>query len=138
MAIIMDGNGRWAKARGLPRTAGHKRGADAVNAEVAAKDGAIFVRNADDLLAELPEEERRRLKRRVAAREDVAMPAHLSPDAAALHAALDADEPKDADALLSATGLDAARFSAALVHLELEGLVTVLPGALFVKPRARS
>jgi undecaprenyl diphosphate synthase len=26
----MDGNGRWAKARGLPRTAGHKRGADAV------------------------------------------------------------------------------------------------------------
>jgi undecaprenyl diphosphate synthase len=26
----MDGNGRWAKARGLPRSAGHKRGADAV------------------------------------------------------------------------------------------------------------
>jgi undecaprenyl diphosphate synthase len=26
----MDGNGRWAKARGLPRTAGHKRGAEAV------------------------------------------------------------------------------------------------------------
>jgi undecaprenyl diphosphate synthase len=30
VAIIMDGNGRWAKARGLPRTAGHKRGAEAV------------------------------------------------------------------------------------------------------------
>jgi undecaprenyl diphosphate synthase len=30
VAIIMDGNGRWAKSRGLPRTAGHKRGADAV------------------------------------------------------------------------------------------------------------
>jgi undecaprenyl diphosphate synthase len=30
VAIIMDGNGRWAKARGLPRTVGHKRGADAV------------------------------------------------------------------------------------------------------------
>jgi undecaprenyl diphosphate synthase len=30
VAIIMDGNGRWAKARGLPRTAGHSRGADAV------------------------------------------------------------------------------------------------------------
>ena len=29
-AIIMDGNGRWAKARGLPRIAGHRRGADAV------------------------------------------------------------------------------------------------------------
>lgn len=30
VAIIMDGNGRWAKARGLPRTAGHQRGAEAV------------------------------------------------------------------------------------------------------------
>jgi len=30
VAIIMDGNGRWARARGLPRTAGHNRGAEAV------------------------------------------------------------------------------------------------------------
>ena len=30
IAIIMDGNGRWAKARGLPRPAGHKKGADTV------------------------------------------------------------------------------------------------------------
>ena len=30
VAIIMDGNGRWAKARGLPRSAGHTRGAEAV------------------------------------------------------------------------------------------------------------
>ncbi len=30
IAIIMDGNGRWARARGLPRTAGHKKGAQAV------------------------------------------------------------------------------------------------------------
>jgi undecaprenyl diphosphate synthase len=29
-ASIMDGTGRWAKARGLPRVAGHRRGADAV------------------------------------------------------------------------------------------------------------
>ena len=28
IAIIMDGNGRWAKNRGLPRTAGHKAGAE--------------------------------------------------------------------------------------------------------------
>lgn len=27
LAIIMDGNGRWAKARGLPRSAGHREGA---------------------------------------------------------------------------------------------------------------
>jgi len=30
VAVIMDGNGRWAKARSLPRAAGHKAGADAV------------------------------------------------------------------------------------------------------------
>ena len=28
IAVIMDGNGRWAKRRGLPRTAGHKVGAE--------------------------------------------------------------------------------------------------------------
>ena len=27
IAIIMDGNGRWAKKRGLPRNAGHRQGA---------------------------------------------------------------------------------------------------------------
>jgi undecaprenyl diphosphate synthase len=36
VAIIMDGNGRWATARGLPRTAGHLRGADAVRRTVEA------------------------------------------------------------------------------------------------------
>ena len=30
VAIIMDGNGRWARSHGLPRTSGHKRGAEAV------------------------------------------------------------------------------------------------------------
>ena len=30
MAIIMDGNGRWAKARHMPRTYGHKKGAERV------------------------------------------------------------------------------------------------------------
>ena len=30
VAIIMDGNGRWAKKRGLPRVAGHRTGADSV------------------------------------------------------------------------------------------------------------
>ncbi|MEZ5691844.1 MAG: isoprenyl transferase [Rickettsiales bacterium] len=30
VAIIMDGNGRWAKSRGMPRTAGHKKGADSL------------------------------------------------------------------------------------------------------------
>jgi undecaprenyl diphosphate synthase len=30
VAIIMDGNGRWAKKRGLPRVAGHRAGAEAV------------------------------------------------------------------------------------------------------------
>jgi undecaprenyl diphosphate synthase len=36
VAIIMDGNGRWAKRRMLPRFAGHKRGVEAVRATVRA------------------------------------------------------------------------------------------------------
>ena len=36
VAIIMDGNGRWAQSRGKPRTAGHERGADAVRATMRA------------------------------------------------------------------------------------------------------
>jgi len=41
VAIIMDGNGRWAKQRGLPRVAGHKAGAEAVRRTLraAAKNG---------------------------------------------------------------------------------------------------
>ncbi len=34
VAIIMDGNGRWATSRGLPRTAGHRQGAEAVRRTV--------------------------------------------------------------------------------------------------------
>jgi undecaprenyl diphosphate synthase len=34
VAIIMDGNGRWAKARGLPRTEGHRRGAESVRVAI--------------------------------------------------------------------------------------------------------
>ncbi len=34
VGIILDGNGRWASARGLPRTAGHEKGADAVRRAV--------------------------------------------------------------------------------------------------------
>jgi undecaprenyl diphosphate synthase len=36
VAIVMDGNGRWAKARFLPRIAGHKRGVDALRRTVQA------------------------------------------------------------------------------------------------------
>jgi undecaprenyl diphosphate synthase len=36
VAIIMDGNGRWAQARGLPRIAGHRRGAEAVRRTLSA------------------------------------------------------------------------------------------------------
>jgi undecaprenyl diphosphate synthase len=39
IAIIMDGNGRWAKARGLPRALGHKEGVEALRRTVeAARD----------------------------------------------------------------------------------------------------
>ncbi len=36
VAIIMDGNGRWAKARGLPRVEGHRNGVESVRAVVRA------------------------------------------------------------------------------------------------------
>ena len=36
VAIIMDGNGRWASARGLPRTMGHKKGVESVRNTVRA------------------------------------------------------------------------------------------------------
>jgi len=43
-AIIMDGNGRWARSRGLPRIAGHRAGADAVRRVIeAAPDLGISI-----------------------------------------------------------------------------------------------
>ena len=45
VAIIMDGNGRWARARGLPRIEGHRRGADAVRNTInaAVKEGVSYL-----------------------------------------------------------------------------------------------
>nr|WP_282706838.1 isoprenyl transferase [Natroniella acetigena] len=45
VAIIMDGNGRWAKQRGLPRTAGHQAGVDSLKkiVECAAKIGIGYI-----------------------------------------------------------------------------------------------
>jgi undecaprenyl diphosphate synthase len=44
VAIIMDGNGRWAKQKGLPRVAGHKAGAEAVRRTLqAAADAGVEV-----------------------------------------------------------------------------------------------
>ncbi len=45
LAVIMDGNGRWAKARGLPRIEGHRRGLEALRNLVRAADqrGIRFV-----------------------------------------------------------------------------------------------
>lgn len=39
VAIITDGNGRWATSRGLPRSAGHRAGAEAARAAIAAAPG---------------------------------------------------------------------------------------------------
>lgn len=45
IAVIMDGNGRWAKERGLPRIRGHEEGAQAVRrtAEACAEAGVEFL-----------------------------------------------------------------------------------------------
>ena len=51
IGIIMDGNGRWAKQRGLPRTAGHKKGA-AVFQDIAnyCEELGVFIRDLLRLL----------------------------------------------------------------------------------------
>lgn len=45
LGVIMDGNGRWAQARGKPRTEGHKAGVDALGRliELSARQGIEFV-----------------------------------------------------------------------------------------------
>ena len=45
VAIIMDGNGRWAQARGLPRSHGHRAGQEAVRRTVtcAAEEGIPYI-----------------------------------------------------------------------------------------------
>ncbi len=45
IALIMDGNGRWAQARGLPRTVGHKHGVETVKrvVEMAASRGVRYL-----------------------------------------------------------------------------------------------
>ena len=45
VAVIMDGNGRWARARGLPRVEGHRRGAESARAVIkaAAKAGVKYL-----------------------------------------------------------------------------------------------
>lgn len=45
IAVIMDGNGRWAQKRGLPRTAGHKQGAEAARriVKAAADEGVDYL-----------------------------------------------------------------------------------------------
>jgi undecaprenyl diphosphate synthase len=61
VAIIMDGNGRWAQRRGLPRVAGHREGIEAVRRTVeAAPDLGIgtltlFAFSADNWRRPLPE-----------------------------------------------------------------------------------
>jgi len=51
VAIITDGNGRWAKARGLPVNAGHDAGADTVKARL--RDGTLVSLPEDGTLPNL-------------------------------------------------------------------------------------
>ena len=45
VAIIMDGNGRWARARGLPKIEGHRQGTEAVRKAIQAaiKNGVRYL-----------------------------------------------------------------------------------------------
>lgn len=106
------------------------------------KDGAILVRSIEDLLGELPEDDLALLR----GRGQTETPASgtkrnhrgLSAEAAALLALLDLDEPRDTDALSAEAKLGASRLSAALLELELEGLVVALSGGSFLKAREKS
>ncbi len=89
------------------------------------KDGAILVRSAADVLAELPG----MLK---GTPTQASLPL-VSAEASSVHDALDAVRGTDADALLSATRLTPSRLASALAELELEGLVTALPGGTFLR-----
>ncbi len=61
VAIIMDGNGRWAEGRGLPRSAGHAAGVEAMRRTVAAARArglgtlTLFAFSADNWLRPHPE-----------------------------------------------------------------------------------
>ena len=61
VGLIMDGNGRWARARGLRRTEGHRRGADAVRRAVEAAPGlgittlTLYAFSADNWRRPAPE-----------------------------------------------------------------------------------
>ena len=45
IGIIMDGNGRWAKKRGLPRSAGHKQGSETFRT-IAKECGRLGIKHA--------------------------------------------------------------------------------------------
>lgn len=102
------------------------------------KDGAILVRDAADVLRELPDADLARLRPAVRPEVGGAPATPADPDAARVLLALDAVEPRPADELSAVTGLSAARLSAALVLLELEGLAEALPGALFARKAPRA
>ncbi len=60
-AIIMDGNGRWANTRGLPRIAGHRAGAEALRRTVEAAPGlgigilTVYAFSSDNWKRPMPE-----------------------------------------------------------------------------------
>ncbi|MCC6131734.1 MAG: DNA-protecting protein DprA [Acidobacteria bacterium] len=99
------------------------------------KDGAILVRDEKDVLSEIGAPGAARAGE--PARTDQ-IPPGLDEDAVLLYRCLDPLEQKDADALVIETRLPAARLAAALVSLELEGLVQALPGAVFVRRQEKS
>ena len=50
VAIIMDGNGRWAASRGLPRVEGHRRGVEALRRVVRAANelGIVYLTRSEE------------------------------------------------------------------------------------------
>ena len=49
VAIIMDGNGRWAKSKGLPRVYGHKKGVETASVELVSNKNEYTIQKGDTL-----------------------------------------------------------------------------------------
>jgi DNA processing protein len=124
--------------RDVAAVPGAINGPHAAGSNALLKDGAILIRSVDDILAELPGwgQKSQRGKEEWGQERCTLLP-EPGTDAAAVFVALPEDDPRDADTLISLTGLDASRLSTALVLLELDGLVEPLPGAVFVRSRPR-
>ena len=94
------------------------------------REGATLLQDWMDVVQELPESARRAVLTR-AVQAPSSRPSAATPEGRVL-ALLDAEEPRDIEAVIAAAGSDAGGVAAALVALEIEGWARQLPGQRWV------